>query len=388
MKKIYELKNNRKKLLDEAQAAVDANNTALYDEKMAQIRDLNAEIEKLEALETENERFSDPRIPGNTAKTTDDDYKNAFMYALTNGITVRRGRNDERCAPLYNALTETGGGVPGEDGGFLVPVDFDNMIHEVRRELVSLAQYFNVENVRTLSGWRAVDTVPTQGFAEVAENAEITAAEQPKFSKITYTLKKYAGFIAVSSELMEDNTAGLMTYLSRWFAKKSVNTENALLLGLLEGIAATALTAKKEMDELKKAIVKELDPAVSRNAKIITNQSGFARLVTLNDSTGRGLLQPDPKSADMYKLLNKPIIVVPDSIMANRTDDAAYAPIYIGDFKAYGTLFRRNRFEVASTEIGGNAWRYDAPEIRGIVRLDAKAMDNKAVIKREISLAE
>ena len=48
------------------------------------------------------------------------------------------------------------------------------------------------------------------------------------------------------------------------------------------------------------------------------------------------------------------------------------------------TLFRRDPLEVASTDIGGNAWRNDAPEVRGLIRLDAVVMDAAAAIKREI----
>lgn len=38
--------------------------------------------------------------------------------------------------PLAKALTETGGSPEGADGGFLVPQDFDDMIHEYEKEYV------------------------------------------------------------------------------------------------------------------------------------------------------------------------------------------------------------------------------------------------------------
>ncbi len=60
----------------------------------------------------------------------------------------------EAYAPLTKALTETGGTPEGSDGGFLVPQDFDNMIHEYEKEYLDLSQFFTVEAVRTLTGWR------------------------------------------------------------------------------------------------------------------------------------------------------------------------------------------------------------------------------------------
>ncbi|MNO10239.1 hypothetical protein D3C81_2339740 [compost metagenome] len=53
----------------------------------------------------------------------------------------------------------------------------------------------------------------------------------------------------------------------------------------------------------------------------------------------------------------------------------------------FGTLFQGKTLEVASTNIGGNAWVTDSTEVRGIMRLDAQKMDSAAAIKREIFIA-
>jgi len=401
MKKIYELKNARATLLTDAETALNEKNLDMYNAKMAEVKELNVEIESLETLEAENNKFAAPEgkgitVMGNMAKVdlTSKEYKDAFFHALVNGYTVKSGVGNEKLAPLYNALTETTGSPAGADGGFLVPIDFNNMINEERRQLIPLADYFNVENVSTLTGWRAVDTAPTTGFTAVDEMGTIPTDAQPAFKKVTYTLAKYALRLPVSSELINDNTANLQAYLAKWFARKGVITENTELMALLATLTPTNLTVGSEVDALKSSITLGLDPEIAKNAKILTNQSGFAYLDGLKGTDGRGLLQPDPTTGTPMIFKNHEVIVISDAFLPNRVvniadaTDGTYYPIYIGDFKAFGTLFKRNPLELASTNIGGNAWATDSVETRGIIRLDAQKMDTAAAIKREIFIAE
>ncbi len=66
------------------------------------------------------------------------------------------------------------------------------------------------------------------------------------------------------------------------------------------------------------------------------------------------------------------------------TDGAA--PLYIGDFKQYGTLFRRKNLEIASTQIGGNSWNTDSTEVRGIMRIGAETYDTEAATAVTLTL--
>lgn len=400
MKKIYELKNQRATLLTDAEKALDSKDMELYNSKMAEVKVMNAQIEALEAIQVESTKFTNvgiTNITGVTGATTnrnDEEYLNAFFYAITNGITPKNGVANEKVAVLYNALTEGGGTPAGKDGGFLVPTSFNNMIIEQRRQLIKLADYFNVETVTTPTGWRAVDAAPTTGFSAVDEMGTIAAdGDQPAFTKVTYTLAKYGLRVPVSSELMNDNTAGLMAYLARWFAKKGVITENVKLKALLDTLTAVNLTVGTEVDALKAAITKDLDPSIGANAVVITNQSGYAYLDSLVGDDKRGLIQPDPTTGSPMIFKNKKVVVLSDVELPNRvvTETGAtkgtYYPIYIGDYKVFGTLFVGKTLEVASTTVGGNAWATDSTEVRGIMRADAQKMDAAAAIKREIFIA-
>ena len=80
--------------------------------------------------------------------------------------------------------------------------------------------------------------------------------------------------------------------------------------------------------------------------------------------------------------------LVSNAILANRTAAGkTYAPIILGDFKEQLDLFRRTPYEMASTTVGGVAWRQNATEVRGIVRLDLQTIDTAAATKLEIQLA-
>lgn len=409
IRKLYNLKNKRAALLAEAESLLGKDEDA-YNAKLAEARAMNPEIEAMLDLVAEEGRFSDEdkgavlRAQMLEAKKEDElklsaldaarqgnEYVNAFAKALKNGVSVRTVGRHEELAPLANALTIGGGTPAGSDGGFLVPVEFDNMIRRKMKEFVRLADYFNVEQVTGYSGWRAVETTASRKpLPLVGENTAIGMTEQPSFKRVDYTIKKYGDRIAISQELLEDNTAGLLQYIAEWFAPRVVLTENSLLLGLLNGLTAKNLTAGKEVQELKSILNKGLNTAISRNAILLTNGNGYDFLDQLLDNNGRGLLVPNPADPDVYRFKGRPVVMADADLIPSRTVTTAgategdYDPVYVGYFQAFGTLFRRKALEFATTNIGGNAWANDTPELRGIVRMDAQKVDEDAAVKREI----
>lgn len=412
MRKLYDLKNKRAGILAEAEDLLNKKDMENYKAKMAEVKAMNTEIEAMEDLAAEEGRFGSEdtaaisRYEALSAKKREEaltnaldkarsgnEYANAFAKALRNGVQVRGVMDHQELAPLANALTIGGGSPAGADGGFLVPVDFDNMIHKKMKEFVRLADYFNVETVTGYTGWRAVETTASRkALPLVGENTAIGMTEQPSFKKVEYIIKKYGDRIAVSQELLDDNTAGLLQYIVDWFTPRVVMTENALLLGLLDGLEAKTLTAGKEISELKSVLNRTLNTAISRNAAILTNGNGYDFLDQLTDTNGRGMLVPDPTAPDVYRFKGRPVVTADADLIPGRTESSGtkgdYDPVYIGDFKAFGTLFRRKALEFATTNVGGNAWANAAPELRGIVRMDAKKVDEDAAVKRELFTPE
>lgn len=318
------------------------------------------------------------------------EYARSFAYAVKNGITPKRGIGNEQCNILYNALTISGGNPEGEDGGFLVPEDVDHSIMEQRRALNPLSNLFTVEMVSTSKGWRVMDNAPTKGMTALdgeIPTGGIPQDDQPQFSKIPYSLTTYGLILPISNELAGDEVANLFAYLSRWFARKQIITENTLLKTQLESLTAIPLTTGASPDvvaQLKSVLNKTLDPAISVSASILTNQTGFDYLDQLLDGMGRPLLQPDPTSGTPMLLKTRPVHMMSDKLLPNTGDTA---PIYVGDFTQYATLFMRQHLEILSTDIGGNAFRTNSIEVRGIARMTTALFDKAAAVRRTLTVA-
>jgi len=397
---IRELRDRKARLVDEAQQLIADGKIAEAKAKNAEIASINDQIEAIENLEAESARNSKTKqltqeeIDANKAadmtkaekveairKTPE--YRNAWIHAIRNHATIKDIMTIPGYAPLKNALTETGGDPVGEDGGFLVPIEFDNLIWTLRRDYTALADLVTVETVNGLTGWRAVEkSALTTGFADLTEAQPIPPATEPKFVKVPYTLKGYGGLIEVSNDLLNDSPVNLMRYLANWFARKSVLTENALILGILNALTAVAYDSTKKITPLKTALNKTLDPAISRRAVILTNQSGFDYLDQQEDSTGRPLLQPDLTNPTQYKALGRPVVVLSDALMPN-TGSGKF-PLFVGDFKECIDMFRRGALEMASTNVGGTAFVNATTLVRGITRLDAVQIDASAVCAMQI----
>src|SRR5690606_4528475 len=141
------------------------------------------------------------------------------------------------------------------------------------------------EQVNTLSGSRVLekdeDMTP---FAVVAEYGEIQETDAPKFTPVEYKLVKRSGILPLTNELLADNDANLLDYVTRWLAKKTVVTYNSLVLSLLGKLDKTPFAS---LDDIKKALNVTLDPAVSNSAVILTNQDGYHWLDTQKDGDDR-----------------------------------------------------------------------------------------------------
>ena len=351
---------------------------------------LDNAIAVAEAAHGELKPIEDKKEEQKTMNSTEirksNEYVRAFAYALRNGINPRNGRGNEHVKVLFDALTEGGGATPGEDGGFLVPIDIDNQINELKRALAPLAPFFSGETVTAPTGWRVIDTAPTTGMTQVNEMATIPKDDQPAFQKVPYALDKYGLIVPVSNELLSDEVANLMGYLARWFAKKEVITENNLIITALKTLTPAAMGSATidPISALKTILNEELDPAIAANSIILTNQTGFNALDQLTDEMGRGLLQPDPTNSTIKRALDRRVVVASNAVLANVDSKA---PFFVGDGMEFGTLFRKGNREVASTNIGGNAWATDSTEVRGISRMCFTKFDTAAMTYKQLTLA-
>lgn len=274
----------------------------------------------------------------------------------------------------------------GEAGGFIVPTDEQTKINELKRALNPLSALVRVENVNTMSGTRVLEKASDMTpFASVAELAAIGEIDGPKFTQVKYTIKKFAGILPISEELLADSDQNLLAYVNGWLAKKSVATENAQILAVLKTLTKAPLT---NLDGIKELLNVTLDPTISLMSSVLTNQDGFNFLDKQKDTDGRYLLQPNPLDSTQKLLFGKPVTVVSNKVLPTDTSVASTkkAPVIIGSFTDAVVLFDRQATTLTGTSVGGDAWKRDSYDVKAVTRIDVQKFDDKAVVFGELTI--
>ena len=274
----------------------------------------------------------------------------------------------------------------GEAGGFIVPTDEQTKINELKRALNPLSALVRVENVNTMSGTRVLEKASDMTpFASVAEFAAIGEIDGPKFTQVKYAIKKFAGILPISEELLADSDQNLLAYVNGWLAKKSVATENAQILAVLKTLTKSPLT---NLDGIKELLNVTLDPTISLMSSVLTNQDGFNFLDKQKDTDGRYLLQPNPLDSTQKLLFGKPVTVVSNKVLPTDTSvaRAKKAPVIIGSFTDAVVLFDRQATTLTGTSVGGDAWKRDSYDVKAVTRIDVQKFDDKAVVFGELTI--
>lgn len=273
------------------------------------------------------------------------------------------------------------------DGGYTVPEDINTMVNTLREEHFSLASLIDRETVSTNTGRRTYkQRAQHTGFTQVGEGGKIGKTGAPKFSVIEYAIKKFAGYMPITNELLEDSDAAITNMMVEWLAQDGVATENAQILAKVNEKAATAITGIKD---IKKAINVTL-AAFAGSVRIVTNSDGLQYLDTLEDSNKRPLLSPDPvKPMEAYLSVGVrriPVTVVPNEVLP--TADSKI-PFIMGDLHEYMKEFDRKGLTLMTSNTAAvtdfNAFEQDMTLIRAIMRADWVVKDDKAIVRGELT---
>ncbi|MDD6942398.1 MAG: phage major capsid protein [bacterium] len=299
-------------------------------------------------------------------------------------------------ADAIRAVAKTMNEGTGTEGGYTVPEDIQTRIEELREAKFALEQLVDVESVSTMSGQRTYKTrAQKKGFTKVGEKSKISKVDGPAFSRIKYAIEKYAGYLPITNELLEDSDENLVNTILQWLADESRVTRNNLIL------AAIATKAKKSIEGgikgIKTVLNKELGQAFKATSTIITNDDGLDYLDQLEDKNGRPLLNPDPtNSANMQ--LRAGATIVPIKVLPNddMPSDGNKVPFVIGDLKEGIKLFDRKKVNImtSNTAVVGtgddaiNAFEDDCTLFRGIEREDVQVKDEKAFVNCYITVEE
>ena len=274
------------------------------------------------------------------------------------------------------------------DGGYTVPVDISTRINKLKENHFSLRGFIDHETVSTNAGSRTYQTRKQQtGFTQVGEGGKIGEVTGPKFSRIDYSIKKYAGYMPVTNELLADSDAAIANVITEWIAGESVATENAQILAKINSVNATAF---KDLKDIKKAINVTLS-AFRGGITIYTNDDGIQYLDTLEDKNGRPLLSPDPTKPMELRLTvgprSIPVVQIPNEVLASNDTKV---PFIIGDLKEFMKEFDRAQLSIMQSTTaavtGFNAFEEDMTLFRGIMRADFVIKDELAIVRGEITV--
>lgn len=377
----------------EARLAIGEGDVTKAESKMDEVRSLRKRIAMLEELDAQARAEARPSQSAGEVRDRQElesQYTKAFVKALArkrmtaDDLDVINSYHKEYRAAMHSGGVETD---PDGDTSLLVPEDVQTRINTIMRSLDDLSQVIRFERVTRASGSRVLekdeDMTPLQ---VVEEYGEIPEMDNPKFVGIKYTLAKRAGFLPLTNELLADSDQNILAYVSDWCARKIVVTRNHLIISLLSTLTPKTLA---DVTAIKRVLNVDLDPAISRGAVLLTNQDGFNWLDEQVDQQGRDLLQPDPTQPTRKLFKGRPIEVVSNKTLPSTVlpDESIMAPLFIGNLKQLAVLFTTGRAELASTKVGGEAWRRDSTEMRLISRDDVKKWDENAAVFGHLAIS-
>ena len=325
-------------------------------------------------------------VEGEQAGMSIDNFANALAVKIASGSDAIHDFAEAARHGFYtNTMTEG----TKADGGYTVPEDIKTKINQYKKAMFSLENLVDVEKVSTSTGRRTYQKrAQVEGFKAVLEAGKIQPSATPQFEILEYAIKKYAGYMPVTNELLADSDANITSALTKWFAEQDVATRNAQIL---TAIGTKAETDLKNLDGIKKAVNVTLGSAFAGSVTIVTNDDGLQYLDTLVDKNGRYLLTPsiqDPaKKVLAVGASTIPIVVVPNSILTTKTNKV---PFIVGDFKEAIKLFDRDKLSIMTSNVAAvgqlNAFEQDLTLFRGIERLDCKTKDANAFVNGYITI--
>ena len=363
MSKILELTEKRAKAWETAKAFLDAKrnadgfvsaeDAATYEKMEADVQNLTTEIERLARQQAIDDKLAQatskpitmqPNAQMETERAKPfrerTEYKNAMIDALRTNFRK-----------ISDVLQE---GVDA-DGGYLVPVEYDNRLIEVLKE----------ENIMrglatriTTSGEHKINIAATTPAALwVEEGGALTFGDATFDQKFVDSHKLHVA-IKVTEELLYDSAFDLEKYIITQFGKALANAEEDAFLngdgkgkpyGIFDaatgGESAGTLSTDIKADDIFDLIYKLKRP-YRKGASFIMNDKTIAQIRKLKDNNGQFLWQPSLVAGE------------PDQIAGYTVRTSAYAPenaIAFGDYSYYNIADRGARsFKTLNELFAGN----------------------------------
>lgn len=361
----------RKKEINEIVGDEKRSKEANFKELEIEVRELNEELEGLEAEERLRASMKDNPEERNAAGRDH----------IPGQEILDPPTNEERDA--FQSYLETrdidGGSLKTDSGFVLIPEDVVTDILKLKEKEFNLDQYVTVKSVANGSGkYPVVRESQVAALPEVAELAENPELAVKPFYQLGYDILTYRGYFLVSRETIEDAKIDVLAELKNWLARTIAATRNAAIIkALKEGTPGEeGKTLKLEvieaadMDGIKDSINLNLKPNYEHNVAIVS-QTAFATLDKLKDDNGNYLLQKDVKESTVKRLLGARVEVLPDEMLG----DNAASTIIIGNLKDAIVLFDRSRYQASWTD-----YMHYGEALMVAIRQDVRILDEKSAI--------
>lgn len=353
---------------------------------LAKAKEILDEIDKLqEEYEVEKRLFENEK---ESAKLSEED-----VAKIEKNIAEKKEDKEEEdsvqkfAKQIRNIAKGLNEGTPA-DGGYTVPEDISTMVEERREAKASLIDLVSVETVTTNKGSRTFKKRSQQkGFTKVGEGGKITSTSTPQFERMDYVISKYAGYLPITNELLEDTDTNIVNIIVEWLGDESRVTRNKIILDLIKTQEEVELDG---LDDIKKVLNVTLGSAFKSTSVIVTNDDGLQYLDTLKDNDGKYLLQPNPANPMEMRLaagaITVPVKVIPNADLATTSNKI---PFIIGDLKEGIRFFDRKQLTINTSNVAAigelNAFEEDLTLFRGIEREDCKIRDKEAFVNGYIS---
>lgn len=348
---------------------------------LAKAKEILDEIDKLqEEYEVEKRLFENEK---EAAKLNEED-----VAKIEKNIAEKKENKEEEdsvqkfAKQIRNIAKGLNEGTPA-DGGYTVPEDISTMVEERREAKASLIDLVSVETVTTNKGSRTFKKRSQQkGFTKVGEGGKITSTSTPQFERMDYVISKYAGYLPITNELLEDTDTNIVNIIVEWLGDESRVTRNKIILDLIKTQDEVKLNG---LDDIKKVLNVTLGSAFKSTSVIVTNDDGLQYLDTLKDNDGKYLLQPNPANPMEMRLsagaTTVPVKVIPNADLATTLNKI---PFIIGDLKEGIRFFDRKQLTINTSNVAAigelNAFEEDLTLFRGIEREDCKIRDEEAFV--------
>jgi len=375
-----------------------------WDKAMAEMRSVEATVERLEAdleLEERNVRYERERsryrdiiqpdedapdqtpsdgeaefrewLQGKRGRTLDID----FTEKMVKRTHTPTGRWEVR--DLVEATTTA--------GGHTVPTGFVRSLYEHLIENSAIRQT-NVTVYTTASGENLpVPKTTTAGTAAIVGEGTALAENDPLFGQVTLGAWKYGQLIQVSNELITDTAVDLLGFIARDAGRALGNASGAHFCtgtgsaqpngvftaagtGVTGATGGTGVPSADNLIDLFYSVI----PPYRRNAFWLMADGTVAWVRKLKETTGQYIWQPGLQADQPDRLLGRPVVT---EVFAPAMGTGIKS-IAFGDFSAYAI---RDVGQVRFERSDDFAFSSDMVTYRSIIRTDGDLVDLTGAIK-------